>query len=161
MSLQIYQEIIMYKLVLNLHNISRWVVLLMGLVASYKAIVGWLGKKNWTDIDRKVGIFFTISIDIQLLIGFLLYFIFSEWALKAILKIGLSQVIETSVFRYFAIDHVFYMALGFVFAHLGSALPKKVDESQSKFKRAALWIGLSTILIIIGIPWGRPLFPGF
>jgi len=147
-------------LFLALHNFTRWVVLLMGLLASYRAIVGWLGKKNWADTDKKVGLFFTISVDIQLLIGFLLYFVFSEWALKAILRIGMAEVMENSGLRYYAVEHVFYMALGFVFAHLGSALPKKVDDSQIKFKLAAFWIGLATILIIVGIPWARPLIPG-
>jgi len=48
-----------------------------------------------------------------------------------------------------------------IFAHLGSALPKKVEDSQSKYKRAALWFGLALLLILAGIPWGRPLLPSF
>ncbi len=63
--------------------------------------------------------------------------------------------------RFFAIEHVFYMVLALVFVHLGSALPKKVDVDQSKFKRAALWFGLALLIVLAGIPWGRPLFPGF
>jgi hypothetical protein len=53
------------------------------------------------------------------------------------------------------------MIAALVFAHLGNALPKKVDDDQSKYKRASIWFGLALLVILIGIPWGRPLLPGF
>ena len=151
----------MYQFLVALHNITRWAVLLLGIFVVIRSFLGWLGKKDWSETDRKAGLFFAISIDIQLLIGFLLYFVFSTWGLKAILQQGMKFVMGQSEYRFFAIEHAFYMILAMVFAHLGSALPKKVDESQAKFKRAAIWFGLALLLILAGIPWSRPLFPGF
>ena len=151
----------MYDFTVAIHNIVRWVVLILGIIVVARSILGWLGKKEWTATDRKFGVFFTSAIDIQLLLGILLYFVFSNWALKAIMELGMAEVMKQSEYRFFAIEHAFYMILAVVFAHLGSALPKKVDDSQMKFKRAALWFGLALLLLLAGIPWGRPLLPGF
>ena len=144
---------------LALHNIIRWVVMILGLLATGHAILGWLGKKEWLETERRIGLYFTASVDIQVLIGALLYFIFSDWGLNAILNKGMSFVIGHGEFRFYAIEHVAYMIFGFVFAHLGSALPKRVEDHQVKHKRAAIWHGLALILILAGTPWSRRLFP--
>jgi hypothetical protein len=150
----------MYGFVLAVHNIVRWVVLIAGILAAARALIGWFGKKEWTKQDRLFGVVFTSSIDVQLLLGVLLYFVFSNWAMSAILEKGMSFVMGESQYRFFAIEHVFYMVVALVFAHLGSALPKKVDNAVSKHKRAAIWFSLSVLIILVGIPWWRPLFPG-
>lgn len=150
----------MYEFVVAVHNIMRWVVVILGVVAVVRSLLGWFGKKEWTNTERKIGIFFTSSVDIQLLLGILLYFVFSSWGLKAILNEGMSFVMGQAEYRFYAIEHAFYMILALIFAHLGSALPKKVDDDQSKFKRAAIWFGLALLLILAGIPWNRPLLPG-
>jgi hypothetical protein len=151
----------MYEFVVAVHNILRWVVVILGAVAVIRAIWGWLGNKDWTNTERKIGVFFTSAVDAQLLLGVLLYFVFSNWGLKAIVEQGMSFVMAESEYRFFAIEHGFYMILGLIFAHLGSALPKRVDEAQAKYKRATLWFSLALLLIIAGIPWNRPLLPGF
>lgn len=151
----------MYAFLVASHNIIRWLVIFAGLIAIGIAIRGILSQREWSENDRKTGLVFTIFVDIQLMVGLVLYFVYSGWALKAILENGMGFVMENSTYRFFAIEHAFYMILGFVFAHLGSALPKKVNESSGKYRRAALWFTLALLLIIAGIPWGsRPLFPG-
>jgi hypothetical protein len=149
----------MYAFILALHNIIRWIVLILGLLATGRAISGWSGKKQWSDIDRKIGLFFTSSVDSQLLLGILLYFVFSNWGLNAILNNGMTFVMSQGEYRFFAIEHVSFMLLGLIFAHLGSALPKRIEEPSKKFKRTAVWYGLAIIPILMGIPWSRPLFP--
>ena len=49
----------MYGVILALHNIIRWVVVIFGLFASGRALMGWIGKKEWTSVERKFGVFFT------------------------------------------------------------------------------------------------------
>jgi len=150
----------MYQFLVATHNVVRWIVVILGLVAVIRALWGLFGKKEWTTTDRKIGVFFTSAIDVQLLLGVILYFVFSNWGLKAILEKGMSFVMAESQYRFFAFEHAFYMILAVVLAHLGSMLPKKVEASPAKFKRAALWFSLSFLIILIAIPWWRPLFPG-
>jgi len=61
--------------------------------------------------------------------------------------------------RFFGVEHVFYMVLAVVFAHLGSILSRKAPESKAKFQRAAIFFGLSLLLMLLGIPWTRSLIP--
>lgn len=147
----------MYPFVLGVHNIFRWVVLIAGILAVGRALMGWFGKKEWTKQDRLLGVVFTSSVDIQLLFGILLYFVLSPITKGAISDFGSAMGI--SGIRFFAIEHVFYMVLALIFAHLGSTLPKKVDDSLSKHKRAAIWFSLALLLVLAGTPWWRPLLP--
>jgi hypothetical protein len=148
----------MYGFILALHNIIRWIVLFFGVLAVGRALLGWLRGKEWTSAERKWGVFFTSAVDTQLLLGFLLYFVLSDITKAALKDFGAAM--SNSGLRFFAVEHVLAMVLGVVFAHLGSALPKKVDVSDKKFKRAVIWFGLALLTILAGIPWSRPLFPG-
>jgi hypothetical protein len=148
----------MYPFILALHNIIRWVVIIAGVLAAGKALIGWFGKKEWTKQDRLLGMIFTSSVDIQLLLGLLLYFVFSPITKGAFNDFGAAMAIAD--LRFFALEHVFYMVLALVFAHLGSMLPKRVDEDRAKFKRAAIWFSLAILIILAGTPWWRPLVPG-
>ena len=148
----------MYPFILGVHNIVRWVVLVAGILAVVRALLGWFGKKEWSKQDRLVGLIFTSSVDVQLLLGVLLYFVFSPITKGAFNDFGAAMAIKDM--RFFAIEHVFYMVLALVFAHLGSALPKRVDDAVSKHKRAAIWFALALLIILAGVPWWRPLFPG-
>ena len=148
----------MYPLVLSLHNIVRWIVLILGIFAFIRASIGWLGKRDWAETDRKIGSFFTISIDIQLLLGLALFLFFSPITRAAFQDFG--AVMKVEDLRFFTIEHTFFMILAIVFAHIGNAMTKKDIADVSKFKRAALFYGLALLVILLGMPWVRPLLPG-
>jgi len=150
----------MYEFILAVHNIVRWVVLILGFLAVLRALIGWFGKHAWIPADPKIGIFFTSAIDTQLLLGLLLYIFLSPFTVQALRKFGFSYVMSQPDYRFFAVEHIFYMLLAVVFAHLGSALPKKVDNAVDKHRRAAIWFGLAFLVILLGMPWFRPLLPG-
>lgn len=148
----------MYSITLYLHNIIRWIALILVFIAVVSAIFGLFRKREWTGTDRKFGLFSTIALDIQLLLGLLLYVWFSPITKVAFQDFGAAMSVTD--LRFFVLEHAFYMALAIVFAHLGSALPKRVEASDAKFKRAAICFGLALILILVGMPWARPLLPG-
>ncbi len=144
-----------YELLLTLHNLWRWVVLFLAILAVVAAWRGWFGKRAWADRDRKIGSFTAMAMDIQFLLGLLLY-IFGEYGIKGFSK-GMQFVSANRDYRFFGLEHVFYMLLAVILAHLGSMLPRKVQDASAKFMRAAIPFSLMLLLIIIGIPWWRPL----
>jgi hypothetical protein len=148
----------MYEIVLAIHNIFRWVALILAIVATVFAFIGWLGKREWSERDRKFGTFLTIALDMQLLLGLILYFFLSPLTKTAFQDFGAAMGVAD--LRFFGLEHAVYMVVAVVFAHLGSALSKKATTSQAKFMRAAIFYGLALLLILVGIPWGRPLLPG-
>jgi hypothetical protein len=146
----------MYDLLLILHNLWRWVVLVMAILAAVSSVIGWLGKRPWTALQAKIGSFTAISLDVQLLLGLLLY-IFGEYGIKGLSK-GMAFVTANAEYRFFGLEHLFYMLVALVLAHLGSILPKRVQEPGAKYMRAAIPFVLVLLLILIGTPWQRPLF---
>jgi len=148
----------MYPVVLAVHSILRWVVLLFGIWALYRSYRGWLGKLPWSGTDRKAGVFFSSAIDTQVLLGLILYFFLSPITRSAFADFG--AVMSDPGARFFAFEHIFYMLLSMVFAHVGSALAKRAPEDNARHRRAAVWYTLAMLVIVLGMPWMRSLFPG-
>ena len=121
-------------------------------------MLGWFGKREWAQRDRKIGSFTTMTFDIQLLLGLILYFVYSPLVKTALQDFGAAM--QVADVRFFALEHALYMLLAIVFAHLGSALPRKAEQSVDKHKRAAIAFTLALLLVLLGMPWMRPLLPG-
>jgi hypothetical protein len=148
----------MYLSLLFIHNILRWLVIILAILALYSAYKGWIGKRDWKNSDRLIGLFFTISLDIQLLLGIILYLFLSPLTQEALRNFG--QAMAVDELRFFALEHAFYMLLAVIFAHVGNILAKKAPQAIVKHRRAAIWFTAAVIVLILGMPWWRPLIPG-
>ncbi len=71
----------MYEALLAVHNIGRWVLLILLLTALVKALNGMTGNKAYTDGDRKVSLFLMITAHVMLLIGLYQWFV-GPWGLN-------------------------------------------------------------------------------
>ncbi len=149
----------MYTAVLVLHSLLRWLVLLTGVLAIVRALPGWGGGSRWTNADDAAGKWFIIALDVQLLLGLLLYF-----GLSPFTREGLSDfasAMRTPALRFWMMDHAVGMFIAVALAHVGRVLIRKSPES-GKHKRAVIFFGLALLLILALIPWpgmaaGRPL----
>jgi uncharacterized membrane protein YozB (DUF420 family) len=149
----------MYTFVLAVHNILRWIVLFLLILALVRAFRGWFGKRDWTSTDRRAGTFYSVALDIQLLLGLILYFVLSPITRIALSDFG-SALANTDL-RFFVFEHVLMMILAVILAHVGVATAKRAAEPALKHRRSAIWFSLSLIAILLGMPWFRPLLPGF
>ena len=150
----------MYSFILGLHNILRWVVVVIAIFTLSRMYFGLIRKREWSDMDRKAGVFFTAALDTQLLVGILLYVFFSPLVKVTFNDFGAAM--SNPGLRFFSIEHVFYMVLSVVFAHIGSVRTKKVPDSIVKHRQAVLWFSLAFLILMVGIPWSsRPLLPSF
>jgi hypothetical protein len=145
----------MYTYILSVHNIFRWVVIILTLLAICRGFSGWLSKRSWTSADRKTGLYFSISMDIQLLLGLVLYIFLSPLTKAAISDFG--SAMSSPELRFYGLEHLFYMVVAVVFVHLGSILSRRADEEIVKHRRAALWFSGALIVVLLAIPWSRPL----
>jgi len=147
----------MYPFVLAIHNIFRWLVLIFGVLAVVRALIGWFGKGQWTDLDDKLGLGFTISIDVQFLLGLLLYVFLSPITKSAFAN--MSAAMSDSATRFFLVEHSVMMLLAIILAHIGRSRAKKADIDIAKFKNAAIFFTIALLIILAAIPWFRPLLP--
>ncbi len=147
----------MFGVILVLHNLVRWIVGIFAIYALYRTYRGWIGCKEWTKTDRQAGSFFTISMDIQLLLGLILYFLLSGLTRGYITLIERNQPVPAGEMAFFGLEHILVMIIAVGVVHFGSVLSRRLAEPVKKFRAAALSYSLALLLIIIAIPWWRPL----
>ncbi len=145
----------MYTGLLHTHNLFRWLALIAIVVALIFAFQGWFAKKDWTKKDNLAGLLLTIFVDIQLVIGLILYFFVSPFTKSAFADFGAAM--KNSVLRFYAVEHILIMIIALVLIHIGRVKSKKATLSVNRHKAAAIWYGIAFILILVGIPWDRAL----
>ncbi len=141
----------MYELVLTLHSLVRWAIVIVGIVAIVRAFMGWRGGKPWAQLDDRLGLGFTSVMDLNLLLGLLLYFVLSPITTGAFRDMGAAMSAPT--IRFFAVEHILVMIIAVVVAHIGRSRSKKAADDAGKFKQAAIFFTISMVLVLLAIPW--------
>jgi hypothetical protein len=152
----------MYSIVLLLHSWSRWLVIIFGLIAVFRAFGGWQGRRPYLGADNGMGAAFVGSMHLQLLLGLILYLGLSPFGLKAMQAAG-GAAMKDPTTRFWGVEHITAMILAVVFAQVGRSLSKKAASPVLKHKRAFVWFTVALVIVLLMIPWGiwnpaRPLF---
>lgn len=135
--------------ILVLHNLLRWLVLLFGFWAVISAVSGKTSNRDYLPGDSRSNFFFMLSMDIQLLIGLILYFN-GVW-FESLKHIGESM--KDPYIRFFTIEHEMMMIIAWILVHAGRIAVKKAVTSGSKFNKSLVFFGIALLLILIAIPW--------
>jgi hypothetical protein len=152
----------MYSMVLGAHSWLRWVIVLLGLYAVIRAIGGWQNRRPWASGDEQTSRLLTLAVDAQLVLGLLLYFVFSPYTALALDDFG--NAMRSSDLRFWAVEHPFGQIVGLALLHVGRARAKKMTDSLRKHRTTAIFFALALIAIAAAIPWPgtphpRPLIP--
>jgi len=131
----------MYSILKSAHSGWRYIVLILLVIAIINALQGWLGKKTYTEGNRKLNVFTLISAHIQFLIGVVLYF------LSPLTKLPMSDTIG----RYFKAEHTSMMLIAIILITIGNSKSKKVADAVAKHRTIAVFFGLALIIIIVAI----------
>ena len=146
----------MYPIFLALHNIMRWIVILLAIYALVRIYMGVFGKREFTETDRKALSFYAIGMDVQLLLGLILYFFLSPLTTAALGNFGAAM--SDSNLRFFAVEHLLLMLVAVILAHVATVMARRGATSSAKFNRAAIWLTLSVLAVAVAVPWAmRPL----
>jgi hypothetical protein len=153
----------MYELLLVAHSWLRWVVLLVGVYAFARAASGRFTRRPWNPADEAASRWFVMAVDLQVVIGLLIYFFFSSFTMSAWRDMG--GAMADAIIRFWAVEHVIGMLVATVFAHVARVRIKKTSESARKHFAAAIFFGLALVLMLVSMPWpfstaGRPMIRG-
>jgi hypothetical protein len=129
----------MYPVVLILHSWLRWLALGAGVGATAAAGNGSPARAEG------LGLLLMMTLDIQMLLGVLLY--------------GVLSPAQGS----WAVGHVGIMVTAVVAVHAGRVMARKAGTPDAKRTRMLVAFGAATLMMLLGIPWpglagGRPLF---
>lgn len=149
---------------LHLHNLLRWIILILLLLSIVKAYSGWQGKKTLSSGDKKLWLFTMISAHITLLVG-LYQVAFGRFGFITTSLPAGTSLMKDSFYRFFWVEHPVGMIAAIVCITLGRGMAKKAVADEVKYKKAFYFFLVALVLILVTIPWpfreivGRPLMP--
>src|SRR5580693_10067082 len=136
----------MYTYVLDFHSWLRWIAIAAGIAATAVAAASRPGAGS-----ERPGLVFMISMDLQMLLGLLLYALLSPTTAAVFKDFGAAM--KDPVARFWAVEHVTMMLAAVILAHVGRVLGRKASTPGAKRTRLLISFGLSTLLMIVGTPW--------
>ena len=136
----------MYTFIQKFHSGWAYLALLLLFFAIVNAAIGMSSKKEFTAKDRKIALFGLIAAHIQLLVGFILYFV-SPLGSEAF------GLMKDAALRLTSLEHPLTNIIAIVLITIGWSKHKKAATSEAKFKSIALFYGLGLALILSRIPW--------
>ena len=124
----------LYNILLHVHSIGRWVVLLLLLFAIINSLIA--GNRPYIRTDNRLGLLLTISADLMLVIGIILWY-FGAHGYKMIESAGgMSNAM-----------------IAIILLHIGKAQGKKRISDKAKHRRTLIFYFLALLIILASIPW--------
>lgn len=127
------------------HSGLRWIALLLLILTVFKAISGLMNKKSYLPLDKKLATFTVMFFHIQLVLGFILFFV-NKWHTL------FGEMKEPSI-RFFTVEHTLGMLIAIILLTIGSAKAKKASSDEKKFKTITWMFTIALILVLASIPW--------
>jgi hypothetical protein len=121
----------MTTIILQAHSGWRWVVLLLIIIVVIKALIGWLAKQNWSNLDSTLVRLSRYALYIQVVLGVILYIVAQKWAA------GFG----------FVGSHIIPALLAVGAVEFGAARSRKVEGSQKKFMFAFIGFVIAIVLV--------------
>src|SRR5215471_4174955 len=140
----------LYSILLHAHSVGRWILLLLLVIAIFNSLVA--GSRPFIRSDKTTGLLLTTVADLMLLIGLVLWY-FGNWGFQQIKTQGMNTVMQNSVARFFAVEHITAMIIAIILIHIGKGQAKKKIADNIKHRRTVIYYLLALIVILISIPW--------
>jgi len=127
----------MIPILFQAHSGWRYLVLLVAVVAVVKLLIGWVSNGKWSSLDQRLGMALPIILDIQLLLGLVLFLMApSAWFSGRNVSVG---------------EHLGTMLLAIIAAHVAWARVKKNESSAAKFQIGTLGFAIAGLLVAVGV----------
>ncbi len=132
----------MYNFFTEAHDGWHYLASLALVVAVAVFLVNWLRGQEWSKLEQRIGTYAIIVVDIQLLLGLIL------WGIGASLGIIGANAART-------IEHPFTMLLAIIILHAGWIWTKRSDETV-RLRNGALTFLVAGLLVLAGLTriWG-------
>ena len=150
----------MYSTVLTIHSWTRWAALLLGAGATLNAFRFRSGAtlppqgKRWDSL-------FMLAVDLQALLGLLLYFGLSPFTRDALNDFA--SAMRDPRLRFFVFTHIGAMVVAVGAVRAGRVLAMSDPSSPARRTWRSVCFGIAWLVMLAAVPWpglayGRPFF---
>lgn len=140
----------MYQTLTYLHSTFRWIVLLSLVYALWRAFRGYFYHQTFSKTDDSVRHWTATIAHIQLIFGIILYV---KSPIVEYFWKNFSEAKASVDLLFFGLIHMLLMLTAIVLITIGSALAKRKNTDQEKFKTMLIWFAIALAVIFIAIPW--------
>lgn len=134
-----------------LHSYWAYIVLFTLIFAIINALKGFRSKRNFESKDLRISLFAMITTHIQLVIGFISYYLSNYYATMR--AVGMGEVMKSSELRKPLVEHPIIIIIAVVLITIGFVKHKKKTSDIAKFRTISIYYILGLILILSRIPW--------
>lgn len=134
-----------------MHSYWAYLVLLVLIVATVNALIKTFGDKEYTASDFRKSLFALIVSHIQLLIGFVLYFVSPR--LQLFSESGMGEIMKDSISRLYLVEHPLINIIAVALITIGYSKHKKKLTSKAKLKTISIFYTIALVLFLSRIPW--------
>ncbi|MBI3260622.1 MAG: hypothetical protein HYZ54_14280 [Ignavibacteriae bacterium] len=121
-------------IIYTLHSHFRWLVLTFAVITILLYLHGWFSKRNFSKVDRIMGVIFVSTVDLQVLLG--------------IVNL-ISIALITQELHAKQIEHIATMVAATILIHVAARWKKKPDTIR--FKNTVIFYFVALVLIFNGI----------
>jgi len=148
-----------FSITLFLHSLVRWAIVALVLVMLNRNIRG--AHRPWMERDERLHVMLVAALDIQLLLGLVLYFTGPTHT-----YLSMPGFMKDSLTRFFAVEHGFSALLVILVAHIGRAKSRRAKDARTRRRVVLISLVIAALLLAFTIPWpflryGRSLLPHF
>lgn len=136
-----------------LHSGWAYITLLLLIVAVVNAIIGLTSNKEFKDKDLRISLFTLIVTHIQILIGFVAYFLSAQFTFLR--ENGMGEAMKDPEIRLVIMEHPLMMILAVVLITIGFSKHKSKTTDKAKFKTIAIYYGIALLFVLSRIPWSK------
>jgi hypothetical protein len=120
----------------DLHSIWRWVVLLAAVLAVVLSAMAAVGSRPWDSLADRFSFFFTMALDVQVLIGAIVWVLNQGWTRDA----------------FIALVHPILMLLAVAVAHVGRTRSERSTGDRAQGRIAVIFFLASVVIVVLAIP---------
>lgn len=140
----------MYESLQNLHSKLPLLFFAIGIVFFIKYTLSLIGKKEYTEADKKLALMVLALAHLQLVIGLVLYFIspIVQEALK-----DFSSAMKDPSTSLYVVEHISVNIIAIIAITVGYSKAKRMTDNKYRFKTTLLFYAIGYALILSRIPW--------
>ncbi|GAA0872959.1 hypothetical protein GCM10009117_21060 [Gangjinia marincola] len=142
----------MYTALKHAHSGWAYIVLIVLIIATANAFIGFVRKREYRPTDFRLGLFTLIATHIQFLIALVLWII-SPLGLALWQNNSMKDLMGSSALRLYAVEHPITMIIVVALVTIGYSKHKKKLTSTPKLKTLTIFFSISLILMLSRIPW--------
>ena len=140
----------MYAILKTVHSYWAFLVLILLIGIVINSLIGRFSGRLFSSKDLRISLLGLIFSHIQLLIGFILYFV-SPW-FDQFSQLGM-EIMKNPESRLYLIEHPLINIIAIILITMGWSMHKRQSDSSKKFLRIGLFYGLGLLFLLTRIPW--------